>query len=424
MVLYFASSVMINIYNEAFDAALNNFNLKARSENLTRAYMPWMPDFREVVPLKGKIIRIPDNSNFGLRGIVNVGNSCYINCVIQVLMHTPVLVNHFLSDKHICSLSDSCLWCELHYIFQEFYSFKSTPFDPSERLFNALQKFCKQPLGMEQQDSYELFQEILMGLHANCPKKTPVTDCNCMIQKIFYGIIQGLKKCTYCNDSSFLPPDYFMDILLDLDKNDDSLVNVLRRKYLEPQLLSDYKCSNCQKTDTTYSYQHIKKLPKVICFRMNCFLLEFNKNAPIRSRNRKISKKSTAFAFEEFIDMMPYLNSKGAANISDGKKASLNPSENFYKLFAVIFHEGTAQGGHYLAYVRHRNTKCSGVSCNLVLWIMDLLDAKFYLSTLVCPSGKHFHQISSFTAVNKETEFPELKSAITAQSETEESTEC
>ncbi|XP_055953744.1 ubiquitin carboxyl-terminal hydrolase 22-like [Argiope bruennichi] len=336
------------IYNEIYDDSLTEFNLEARKMNVIRTYMPWKPKAREIAALPNPVVKIADDSYFGLRGIVNIGNSCYINCIVQVLMHTPVLVNFFFSDAHICSAKDSCLLCELFHMFQEFYSGKSIPYDPSERFFFTLQKFCKQPLGMEQQDCYELLQEILIGLHANCPKKDRA-DCNCMIQQIFYGMTQGFKECQHCNDSSSLPPDYFMDILLDLDRDDDSLVNVLSRKYLEPHLLSDYKCSNCQQTDTTYLHQHIKKLPTVICFRMNCFLLESDQKASARPKNRKIQKKSTAFTFEEYINMSPYLNSE-----ANGNASSSDILEDRYRLFAVIFHKGTLQGGHYAAYIRHR----------------------------------------------------------------------
>ncbi|KAF8771540.1 Ubiquitin carboxyl-terminal hydrolase 22 like protein [Argiope bruennichi] len=346
------------IYNEPFDASLAEFEVEARKMKVTRAYLPWKPNAKERALLRGKIVKINEESYFGLRGIVNIGNSCYINCIVQVLMHTPILIEFFFRDRHVCKLRQSCLLCELFHMFQEFYSGISIPYDPSERFFFALQKFCNQPLGMEQQDCYELFQEILTGLHANCPNKDEI-DCNCLIQRMFYGIVQGCKECQQCHDSSALPPDCFMDILLDLDRKDDSLINVLNRKYLESHLLSDYTCSNCKEMNTTYSYQHIKKLPAVLCFRMNCFLLEFDNNVSVRAKNKKMQKKSTAFAFEEFLDMSPYL--KSVIINSSGRPQTFRtpsrPGQNEYRLFAVIFHKGNLQGGHYATYIRQWNNK-------------------------------------------------------------------
>ncbi|KAF8791052.1 Ubiquitin carboxyl-terminal hydrolase 22 like protein [Argiope bruennichi] len=341
-------------YNDKFEDSLTEFEIEARRLKITQAYISWKPNKVERTLVNGKIVKISDVSHFGLRGILNIGNSCYISCVVQVLMHTPVLIDFFLSDKHVCNLTDCCLLCELFMVFLEFYSGQSTPFDPASRFFPALQRFCRNSPGIEQQDCYELFQEILAGLHVNCPNNEDMM-CGCMIRQMFYGIAQSCKECQRCHDSSSLPLDCFMDILLDVDRKDDCLVNVLNRKYLEPQLLSDYKCSNCEKTDTTYVHQRIKKLPNVVCFRMNCFLLQADRNVS-RSRSRTMQKKSTAFAFEEFLNMSPYLSSE-STNSSDRESAcaaASAPYETIYQLFAVISHKGNLEGGHYVTYIRHR----------------------------------------------------------------------
>lgn len=57
-----------------------------------------------------------------------------MNCIIQVLIHTPVLRDYFLSDRHSCKLS-SCMVCEISKIFQEFYSGKTSPISLHDLLF-------------------------------------------------------------------------------------------------------------------------------------------------------------------------------------------------------------------------------------------------------------------------------------------------
>lgn len=66
-----------------------------------------------------KRICLTPETTIGLRGLLNLGSTCFMNCIVQALMHTPLLRDYFLSERHICkNVYEYCLVCELSRLFQ------------------------------------------------------------------------------------------------------------------------------------------------------------------------------------------------------------------------------------------------------------------------------------------------------------------
>ena len=72
-------------------------------------FTPWRPRKEETALLrKHRKRKGYTSSNYnrtvstvGLRGLINLGNTCFMSCIVQTLVHTPLLRDYFLSGKHL-----------------------------------------------------------------------------------------------------------------------------------------------------------------------------------------------------------------------------------------------------------------------------------------------------------------------------------
>ncbi|XP_006902972.1 PREDICTED: ubiquitin carboxyl-terminal hydrolase 22-A-like [Elephantulus edwardii] len=373
---------------------------------LGEKYLTWetnKPDL-EMLGHNPRRRRITSSFTIGLRGLINLGNTCFMNCIVQALTHTPILRDFFLSDRHRCEMPspELCLVCEMSSLFRELYSGNPSPHVPY-KLLHLVWIHARHLAGYRQQDAHEFLIAALDVLHRHCKgddvgkAASNPNHCNCIIDQIFTGGLQSDVTCQACHGVSTTIDPYW-DISLDLpgsctsfwpmnpgkesNMNGEShipgvttLMDCLRR-FTRPEHLGSsakIKCGSCQSYQESTKQLTMNKLPIVACF-------HFKRFEHSAKQRRKIT---TYISFPLELDMTPFMASSKENKMNGQLQLPTNSgnNENKYSLFAVVNHQGTLESGHYTSYIRHHKDqwfKCDDAVITKAS-IKDVLDSEGYL---------------------------------------------
>ncbi|GJQ11616.1 hypothetical protein GpartN1_g3407.t1 [Galdieria partita] len=160
------------------------------------------------------------------KGLKNLGNTCFLNAVLQNIARLPALRSYFLgqpitSGEHGVTLS-------LRVFFHTMWLLQDCNVFRPNKLLDHLGKYSSRFRGYEQQDAHEALRILMESL---IEESTSIvdnsSDCSSnsnsesWIEKVFLGKLQSCVECEQCHSVSKVE-EPFLDISLSLESQDSN----------------------------------------------------------------------------------------------------------------------------------------------------------------------------------------------------------
>ncbi len=273
-------------------------------------------------------------------GLSNLGNTCFLNSVLQCLMYSAPFTNILLKRLHgkQCRVEGFCLICEMekqaHITFTS--QQKRRHLSPNGVVAN-IKLIGKQFRLGRQEDAHEFLRYFIEAMQKVClngldPKLENRIKETTMVHAVFGGYLQSKITCHTCkHESNVYEP--LLDLSLEV-KSATSVHNALRQ-FTAAEILSKenrYRCDSCKKlTDASKRFQ-VHEAPNVLTIHLKRFQM-------FPSGFVKIHRE---IEFTPELDLSPFLTSSNGRTI--------------YDLYAVLVHDGqSCNSGHYHCFVKNSN---------------------------------------------------------------------
>ncbi|XP_028760870.1 ubiquitin carboxyl-terminal hydrolase 23 [Neltuma alba] len=272
-------------------------------------------------------------------GLRNLGNTCFLNSVLQCLTYTEPLAAYLQSGKHksSCHVAGFCALCAIQNHVSRALQSTGRILSPEDLVMN-LRCISRNFRNARQEDAHEYMVNLLESMHKCClpsgvPSESPGAYERSLVHKIFGGRLRSQVKCHQClNCSNKFDP--FLDLSLEIFKADSlqkALSNFTAAEWLDGGE-RQYQCQRCKQKVKALKQLTIHKAPYVLTIHLKRFYAH--------DPGQKIKKR---VQFGCALDLKPFVSGSYDGDLT-------------YSLYGVLVHSGSStHSGHYYCYVRTAN---------------------------------------------------------------------
>ena len=285
-------------------------------------------------------------------GLKNLGCICYLNSTMQQMYMVPTFRRAIMwSDDGKAPVESSnyrysCEDDNLLHQLQEMYTYLtySEKMDYNPRGFcYSFKDFDGHPINIAaQQDS----QEFLNNFCDKIENSLKPTKFKHIVADVFTGKTCSSVLCDNCKHISNRFEDFYT---LTLEVKNINTLNDSLHKLIVPEIIDDFKCSNCNKNVRISKITSLNKLPNVLIIHLKRFYLDYE--------TCHTTKINTKMEFPTKINLKEFCIEEITKNYSVSKDEAIDDiytrqDEYYqYELKGINIHTGSADGGHYFSYI-------------------------------------------------------------------------